>query len=150
MITYHQISRWLSGSAFDPIAIEDWIANRQLFGPVEKPEAADLELEAAFALESECDSDKGTKGLYENGQMTLLCCWGKTPKEACIVSWKDDKGKEKKLSVSGGGFIKMEIPESKEAKLKISCRNNFKISGKNETTWQGNGERKVIVEAILV
>lgn len=121
MFSYQQTSRWLSFSS-DPLTVEDWLANREVFGPVEKPSSQDEELERAYGLELEKKNDSGTKGIYESGNWLLVCAKGTSQGQAFVVD--------------------------KKAPLKIRCKNNYKIGGKGEFVRLGEGEVKFFIDVV--
>jgi hypothetical protein len=145
MFSYSQFSRWLETSV-DPLTVEDWLANREVFGPVEKPNVEEKELERVFQLETEKVGDGGARGVYEDGNFLLICACGKRKGEACSVEWNLGKEKLKRLIVSSS--LALSLSPDVELKLKIRCRNGFKISGGNEFSWQGTGKTKVIIDVV--
>lgn len=124
MIPFQKISRWLSVKV-DPIAIEDFLANREIFGPVQKPTAEEAELERAYQVET------GS----EISELLLFKLEGK-PLDLEISR---DGEKVKKMKVNHGDFF-LVSPEGHNVKLKIK--------GKNLTTWEGGGKQKIVIEAV--
>lgn len=124
MITYQKISRWLSTS-LDPIAIEDWIANREVFGPIEKPDESDLELEAAYRVENG----------EEHPDLLLL----KVPGKELNVELTRNGKKTEKMKVGSGDFLTI-VPEENGTKIKVR--------GKKDVVWEGSDKKKIIVEAL--
>ena len=50
MFSYSQIARWLSFPA-DPITVEDWVANRDVFGEGKNTSPEEKQLEMAYDIE---------------------------------------------------------------------------------------------------
>lgn len=124
MVSYSNISRWLSFK-IDPIAVEDFVANREIFGPPEKMTMQEEELEKAYQMETGA----------EISELLLFRLEGK-PLEMEVST---DGEKTKKMKVNKGDFFTIS-PEGHEVKLKIK--------GKNVTTWQGGGKQKIVIEAV--
>ncbi len=109
----------------DPVSIEDWVANRELFGPVHKPSKEDEELEKAYSIESG----------NEISELLLF----KIEDKALDLEVTDYEGKVKKMKVDKGDFLTIS-PNGGNIKLRIR--------GKNETTWEGGGKQKIVIEAV--
>lgn len=104
MIPFKNISRWLS-TPMDPIAIEDWVANREIFS-----ETKDRELEEAFAVENGLEVD----------DFLLLKVEGKTVE---VVMEK-----QKKKIIKAGEFFVIVPPEG-EIKLKVRGKKEISWQG---------------------
>lgn len=104
MIPHQKISRWLTTSV-DPIAIEDWVANREIFG-----ETKDRELEDAFAIENGLEVD----------DLLLLKVEGKT-----VEIFME---KQKKKIIKAGEFF-VSVPPEGEIKLKVRGKKEISWQG---------------------
>ena len=150
MFSYQQISRWVSFNA-DPLSVEDWLGNREVFGPVEKPNDTDLELEKAFLIEKEKMNDGGVKGIYEQEFLLLICAKGKGEKVAFEAQWSSGMEKKtKKAHVFAPGEAIINSSAENETKLNVKCQNGFKIAGKNEFVFKAAGKTKIIIDAMNI
>lgn len=104
MIPHQKISRWLT-VPMDPIAIEDWVANREIFGATK-----DKELEDAFAVENGLEVDA----------LLLLKVEGKT-----VEVFME---KQKKKIINAGEFFAIVPPEG-EIKLKVRGKKEISWQG---------------------
>lgn len=157
------LSNWLPFS-IDPITMEDWLANREIFGPVEKPNVEDKVLEISF-LTLQARSGKlegenrewpipvilnGTEetGMIEQKDSLLFIPSGKTKagKEAIVCELMQENGQAQKIRVAGGDVLLVTTDPKKELKLKIDFKQGLKVSGKAGLIWSGGGMGNVVFD----
>lgn len=104
----------------DSIAVEDWVANREVFGPTQ-----DGELEAAYQVETG----------QEHPELLLVKAEGKTLNVELTHLGK----KTEKFKINSGDFMTI-VPDEGGTKVKVL--------GKNNVTLDGSGKKKIIIEAV--
>lgn len=104
----------------DPIAIEDWMANREVFGPTN-----DSELEAAYKVE--------TGG--EHPELLLVKVEGKT----LNIELNHLGKKTEKFKIEAGDFLTV-VPEDGGTKLKVQGKKNVSVDTM--------GRKKIVIEAV--
>lgn len=119
VISYSKISRWLN-EPIDPITVEDWLANREVFGPSKEK---DLEEALKFEL-----AENGQQGFFKVDE-TLLVAF-KTAREAWIYGEKVEK-----INLPKDGLLKKVVDPKKKLKIKVA--------GKE---WIGDGIGRILFD----
>lgn len=161
MFTYELISRWLPFT-IDPITIEDWIANREIFGVDRESQE---ELEHAFLVEQirhkEYQGDlqemplevlmnaSELTGVVEKGDELAIAPAGIPPaagQVAMVVELTLDSDKPKKLNVLSGEILIVPVLKRNQIKLKVWTKGKLLINGKGDATWIGGGRINLIFD----
>jgi hypothetical protein len=161
MFTYELIARWLPFSV-DPITIEDWIANREIFGADSKSQ---VEFEHAFLVEQIRHKEytgsledmplevllnaSELTGLVEKGEELAVAPGGIPPavgQPAMIVELTLDSEKPKKIVVSSGEILVVPVLKRNQIKIKVGTKGKLLINGKNEASWIGGGRINLIFD----
>lgn len=170
MFSYPQIARWLT-FPIDPITVEDWVANRELFGQDKHDNSEQTEeLEQAFQIEKlraasvRQPADSGEP--MENLDLFLLLNGVET---AGIIDQKDylvvapsGRGTEgrkvaeikavymgtkgEKISVIGGEIEVIDLDPTRSVKVQVSLGADLKIDRKSGVSWSGAGKRLLVVD----
>lgn len=149
----------------DPITVEDWLANREIFGHEEKKDSeVETQLETAYQIEMQRagkgeSADKTsleialngaeTGGVFELGDLLVVAPVGKTgtskmglEMEVFLASSKGEK-----ISIPMNCIFAKECDKNGTVKLKIACRGGLKFkNGKTQFAWEGTGKRKIIID----
>jgi hypothetical protein len=137
MFTYELIARWLPFSV-DPITIEDWIANREIFGSDGKSQ---IEFEHAFLVEQIRHKEyvgsleemplevllnaSELTGVVEKGEELAVAPGGIPPavgQPAMNVELTLDAEKPKKITVPSGEIIVIPVLKRNQIKIKVGIR----------------------------
>lgn len=143
MFSHQQISRWLSFS-LDPITLEDWLANREIFGKSESVSPEEKQLETAFQIETVRLGNGGDrkllplevivnaldlKGVIDENDYLLIAPPATSSLEVNL---------DKKIKIPPADFLV--IPVDREKSIKLSAR------GKTSYNWSGAGKIKIIID----
>lgn len=124
MISYQKISRWLSFPV-DPITVEDWVANREIFGPTKDPDQKEREIEWGYNLEKAME--KMGEGIFLERDDFLVVL----PK-MMAETW-----------VYGEKIEKIDLPQNGVLTVVSNPRLPVRVKvGKRE--WSGIGKNKII------
>ena len=129
MVSYSKIARWLT-FPIDPIMAEDWVANREVFGPAKNPDEREKELEAAYNLET-IRGDKA--GFFELGEILLAV------PESFGEAWIYAKGVQK-IDLHEEKVVTRIVESEKPLRIKI------KMVKKPVMEWIGSGKKKIIFD----
>lgn len=164
MFSFPQISRWLSFSA-DPLTVEDWLANREVFGPVEKPTSEDSELEMAFQTEQARKKTlEGSSkdwpipivlnateavGLVDVQDYLLIIPSGKAVLGKNVLELEISGGSEgmQKMTVVASDLVVISAKPEEELKIKVRTKEGMTINKKSEVNWMGLGKKKIIIDS---
>lgn len=140
MFTYSQITRWLTFS-LDPITVEDWLGNREIFGHSQKPDEREKELEEAYQMAQLLG--RTTKGsLLDEKDFLLVAPLGKDGGgEAWVYGEKVEK-----IGLSMGEIKVVTTDKNRTIKLKLHFHGNVRIDGKNRLEWTGSGKERIIFD----
>ncbi len=130
MISYQKINRWLK-KPLDPITVEDWLGNREIFGPAKNPDDHHKELERAFELEL---IRNGKFGIFELEDILLVA------PQASGEAWLYGE-KVEKIDLPSGRVITKILQWDKPFRIKI------KIKGKPDLEWSGEKKEKIIFDS---
>lgn len=111
----------------DPITVEDWLANREIFGP-EKDQA---ELEKAYKMETLLEAAKAGE-IGEEDEYLIFKAAGAG--EAWIFGEKT-----RRVALPSGTVVISEIEPGRAVKIKVR-------HGKKEVSWTGSGKKKIIFD----
>ncbi len=161
MFTYELIARWLPFSV-DPITIEDWIANREIFGPEDQSQ---IELDHAFLVEQIRHKEfqgvleelplevllnaSELTGVVEKGDELAVAAAGVAPaagQVAMVVELILDGEKPRKMTVASGEILVVPVLKRNQIKLKVWTKGRLLINGKNEASWIGGGKINLIFD----
>lgn len=161
MFTYEIISRWLPFTV-DPITVEDWIANREIFGADHE---STLELEHAFLVEQIRHKEfqgnleemplevlmnaSELTGVVEKGEELAIAPAGIAPQigqTAMVVELTLDMEKPKKINVPAGEILIIPVLKRNQIKVKVWTKGKLLINGKSEATWIGGGRINLIFD----
>lgn len=165
MFSFEQIARWLT-FPIDPITVEDWVANREIFGAAKKESEQEKELERAFQIESirqntsedeVADDDlvlqlvgKEAVGIVDAADFLLLAPAGRVDARAkttvMAVEVNADGGKPVKARVLAGNVEILPVEKINSLKIKISMGAGLKIDGKSGVSWSGGGKTKLVFD----
>ena len=124
MIDYSKISRWLS-SPIDPITVEDWVGNREFFGP-----DSEEELEMAYQIEKLLELDPKSPIVDQ--------------KEFLIIFPPEKKNNEVNLTYIGAKTEKIKINFGEVKRIDLDETGSLKIQiGK--LTWTGAGKKLLFI-----
>ncbi len=124
MISYQKLNRWLE-KPVDPITVEDWLANREIFGPTKD------ELEKAY--QTEINLSGATSGEFIVNDKTLFFSWTE-PGEAWIYGEKVEK-----IKVPGSEITTKMVNPGHALKIKANFKNLHK-------EWVGSEIEKIIFD----
>lgn len=162
MFSSSDISRWLTISV-DPITCEDWIANRETFGQLEKYSDSDKELEIAFQIESlRQGKSSGAKdlpleislnGLGLSGSQSVGNDWLLAPVGVADMSKKtvlemelvSASGKEKKL-FGPGQIAVVPLNSGEKYQVKIGLNGKLRIDNKDSLNLSVEGVKRLIID----
>ncbi|MBI4099922.1 hypothetical protein HY440_02845 [Candidatus Microgenomates bacterium] len=154
MFSYQQISRWLK-TPIDPVTVEDWVANREIFGSSKD----DPELELAFEIETVRNGDLGKApedgaplelllngyelaNFWERGDYLIVAPTGvAAPGELWIYGEKVEK-----KDLPARAVTTIEIDPKRQTKIKLRLQKDFRVNGKNNFEWSGTGKTKVVFD----
>lgn len=164
MFSYSQVARWLA-FPIDPITVEDWVANREVFGPEEKKPAEEEQLELAYQIETaragktEGDRKNLPLEVLLNGLEIGHVAEGKdylvvAPvgpiksklKSAIEVGITLDSEKERKVNIPSGEVLVVPVSQKHQVKLRIKTAGNLKVNGRKEVLWSGSGKSQLIFD----
>lgn len=163
MLAFSNLSRWLSFS-LDPVSIEDWVANREVFGPVEKPTDQDRELERAYLIESlrakkiSAAKDQpvfvAISGLELSGSQPLGKDWLIAPegrisgkeKKAADLEIKTDGGPKEKHNAAPGDIGVIKLNPHKTHEIKCRLYGGLRVEKKSEIKLKLSGCERLIID----
>lgn len=162
MFSYSQIARWLT-YPLDPISVEDWVGNREVFGPGKNLTEEEKELELAFQIESAKGKQLGevpddvaievllngyeVPDLFERADFLIIAPVGVAKNEKSIVGsvWiYGDQVTETKLPA--GDVLVIEMGNGKPTKIKVKLGSGFTINKKAQAEWTGSEKKKLIFD----
>lgn len=126
MFSYDQIARWLT-KPVDPITVEDWLANREIFGSQKDDEY----LEKAYQMETALEAAKSGEIVEKEEDLIFKSADGG---EAWIYGEK-----VRAIALPSGKIIIETIELGRPVKIKIR-------TGKKEVSWMGSGKEKIIFD----
>ena len=170
MFSYSQIARWLSFPV-DPITVEDWVANREIFG-VDKDDNSEHadELETAYQVEklrelgaaSAKSSGEPKKdlslfmqlngveasGLIDQQEYLLVAPlgWGNAGRVA-EVKLAYIGSKPEKIDVGGGDVLVHQLDPTRSLKIQVRLGGDLKIDGKSQAAWSGAGKKLLVFDS---
>lgn len=150
MFSHQQISRWLSFS-LDPITLEDWLANREIFGPNLSTTPENEQLESAYQIETiraakslgerrDFPLDVIINGLELSGfqaekDFVLIAPTSHKSDYEVIVTIADLK--PRRLKVSPMDFLVIPLEKNQPLKIKAKNLKDFSVS---------SGKTKIIID----
>lgn len=119
--------------------IEDFLGNREIFGPSPKPTPFEAELEKAYGTEM---------GETLDNDFLFVKALGKEKNGVALeVEVSDGEKKKENFKVKANDYIVI-VPQG-FLKLKIRGQNGFLIKDQKEFLFEGDGKKRVIIEASL-
>lgn len=164
MFSYEQIARWLT-FPIDPITVEDWVANREIFGE-DKHDTSDQteELETAYKIEKLRELESG--GQEEDLPLFLLL---NGVEVAGIVDQKDYLvvapsgrgiegrkvaevrvtyvgGKAEKTDLKGGEVEIVDLDPTRSVKIQVNLGGDLRVDKKSSMSWSGAGKKLLVFD----
>lgn len=146
MFSYSQIARWLK-RPLDPITVEDWVANREVFGESK----GDEDLEQAYQIEKARERGLGETA-PEDASLDLLL----NGYEVANVLEKDNfviiapvgKPAQAEVWIYGEKVEKKNLPAREVTVIEIDPgrTTKIKVRGKNNLEWSGKDFKKVVFD----
>lgn len=158
MFSYQQIARWLT-LPIDPITVEDWVANRELFGP-DKEE----ELEMAYQIEKlrELESRGQGKdlplflllngvevaGIIDQKDYLVVAPLGRGTEGKKVAEVKITYlgSRAEKIEVAGGEVEIIDLDPTRSVKVQVGFGADLKVDKKSGVSWSGAGKRLLVVD----
>ncbi len=166
MFSYSQIARWVSFPA-DPISVEDWVANRDVFGETKSTSPEEKQLEMAYDIEmaraggvvlpgEQADwpleillNGLEVKDVFEGREFVVVApvgLVGAKNKMAVEVELKIGVESSRKVKVNGGDVLVVPVLPDQSVRVKVRCGGSLKVGGKNEVIWSGGGKSRLVVD----
>ena len=166
MFSYFQIARWLSFPV-DPVSVEDWVANREVFG-LGKPDSGEEEeqLELAYQIElaraGKLEGERKQLPLsvllngfevgntVEGADYLVVAPTGKVGKgnkrTAMELTVSFNKEKQRKVEVLEGEVLAVGATKEQETKLTVRCFGLLRLFGRRDWKWEGAGKRVLVFD----
>lgn len=164
MFSYEQIARWLT-FPIDPVTVEDWVANRELFGQDKHDNSEQTEeLERAYQVEKLRELGNGgenenlplfsllngteTSGLVDRGDFLLMAPLGRTEEGRKVAEVKVTYlgSKPEKIDITGADVHLVDLDPTRSLKIQINLGANLKINQKSSAAWSGAGKRLLVID----
>lgn len=162
MFSHSDISRWLT-LQIDPITLEDWVANREFFGPLETYSDLDKELEIAFQIESlrqgkstgakDLPLEISLNGLELSGSQMVSGGWLLAPtgpvdhnKKVVMEMEIIGSGKKEKKMLGPGEIVAIPLDGSTKYQIKIGLNGKLRIDGKDSLNLTVESVGKLIID----
>jgi hypothetical protein len=147
MLSSSQIITLLSFD-IDPRKVEDWLANREVFGMEEEADFEEKECEAAYKLE-EALTAGAAAGFCEQGDCLVVApAPGKGEKEGAVLEVEFASGgrKPRKITAKAGETGVFALNGGSDLAVKAICRQGWTINGQAKKEWRGKSPERLIVD----
>ncbi len=162
MFSYEQIARWLT-FPLDPISVEDWVANREIFGLSKSQSDKDRELELACQIEEAKGKQLGelpkgapleillngyeVLGIFEGDDFVIVVPSGsvKGGKSQAGSAWIYGE-KTEEIKLPEGEVSVISVNPRYSTKIKVKLSSGWQIDRKSQVEWVGSGKKKIVFD----
>jgi hypothetical protein len=163
MLSFREVSLWLT-FLVNPVACEDWLANREFFGPVENPNDLDKELELAYLIAmarngklsrgKDLPLEVALSGFQISGSEQLGSVWILAPsgqvdlkkKVALELSLEKIEGEKEKKNLGPGEIHVLTLDSNIKYKIKVGLNGKLRIDGKDSLSFEVFGASRLVVD----